>query len=95
MKPLPCWGAGQKGKDNGVLISIFADDRQMRFEVGYGLEPYLTDYETRRIQEDDMIPLIKEGDYFHAIQAGISRSIGQIASTPSSEIALEEEKRTF
>jgi uncharacterized protein len=37
------WGIGQKGKDNGVLVVIAPNDRKMRVEVGYGLEPYIPD----------------------------------------------------
>src|SRR5689334_17903580 len=31
------WGIGQKGKDNGVALFVFAADRHLRIEVGYGL----------------------------------------------------------
>jgi uncharacterized membrane protein YgcG len=72
------WGVGQEGQDNGLLIAIYADDRQMRFEVGYGLEAELTDYETQRIQQDYMIPFLKNQDYFGAIQAGILYSMEEI-----------------
>ncbi len=37
------WGIGKKGRDNGVLILIARDDREMRIEVGYGLEGVLPD----------------------------------------------------
>ena len=36
------WGIGQKGKDNGVLLSVAPNDKQVRIEVGYGLEGTLT-----------------------------------------------------
>lgn len=35
------WGIGQKGKDNGILIAIFVNDRRYRIQVGYGLEATL------------------------------------------------------
>ncbi|WP_183146328.1 TPM domain-containing protein, partial [Pseudomonas syringae] len=28
------WGIGQKGKDNGALLIVSRDDRQLRIEVG-------------------------------------------------------------
>ncbi len=40
------WGVGQRGKDNGVLLLVVIESRTWAFEVGYGLEPILTDYVT-------------------------------------------------
>ena len=37
------WKIGKKSKDNGVLFLIALNNRKMRIEVGYGLEPTLTD----------------------------------------------------
>ena len=43
VKVFESWKLGQKGKDNGVLVVVVPEDRKMRIEVGYGLEPTLTD----------------------------------------------------
>ena len=40
------WGIGDKKKDNGVLLLIAVKERQLRIEVGYGLEGVLTDYQS-------------------------------------------------
>ncbi|MCK4463846.1 MAG: TPM domain-containing protein, partial [Candidatus Omnitrophica bacterium] len=37
------WGIGKKGKDNGVLILLALSDRNLRIEVGYGLEGAIPD----------------------------------------------------
>ncbi len=37
------WGIGQKPANNGVLLLIAPKERRLRIEVGYGLEPLLTD----------------------------------------------------
>ncbi len=65
------WKIGQKDKNNGVLIAIFIDDHKFRIQTGYGLEGALPDLLTKRIQDNDMRPLFKQGDYFGGINAGI------------------------
>jgi uncharacterized protein len=37
------WGIGKKFESNGVLLLISTGDRSARLQVGYGLEPYITD----------------------------------------------------
>ncbi|MCF7849673.1 MAG: TPM domain-containing protein, partial [Kiritimatiellales bacterium] len=37
------WGVGQKGKDNGLMFLASMQDREMRIEVGYGLEGAIPD----------------------------------------------------
>ena len=51
------WKIGQKGKDNGAVFVIAKNDKQMRIEVGYGLEGELTDVAARRIIGDTVAPL--------------------------------------
>jgi uncharacterized protein len=50
------WKLGRAGADDGVLILIARDERRMRIEVGYGLEPVLTDAEAGRIVSRMMAP---------------------------------------
>ena len=46
------WRLGTAKKDNGLILVIAPNERKMRFEVGYGLEGYLTDAESRRILDN-------------------------------------------
>jgi uncharacterized protein len=64
------WKLGQKDKNNGVLIVIVPDERKMRIEVGYGLEPALTDLSSGRIIRDIMAPRFREGDFDGGITDG-------------------------
>lgn len=57
------WAVGQKGKDNGVAVFVFVDDRKVRFEVGYGLEGAIPDARTVQIREDYLTPRFRAGDY--------------------------------
>ncbi len=57
------WGIGDRDKDNGVLFLIAPHDRKVRIEVGYGLEPVLTDGRCGRILDEHVLPAFKAGDY--------------------------------
>jgi len=64
------WGIGQKATDNGVLILIAPSDRQMRIEVGYGLEGVLPDGLAGQIVREDFTPQFKDGHYSQGILLG-------------------------
>jgi uncharacterized protein len=64
------WGIGQKGKDNGLLFLVAPNDRKMRIEVGYGLEPILPDALTGRVLDTYVVPEFKKGDLTTGIQNG-------------------------
>lgn len=71
-------GIGAKGKDNGVLIVLAVDDRQVRIETGYGLEGFITDGfagETSR----SMVPFFRESEYGRGLTAGATRVAQRIA----------------
>lgn len=66
------WGIGKKGADNGVLFLIAKDDRQMRIEVGYGLEGALPDATAWQIIDKIATPAFKNGDYDNGILKSVS-----------------------
>jgi uncharacterized protein len=63
------WGVGQKGKDNGAVFFVFVDDRQMRIEVGYGLEGALPDIRAASIIEDHAKPRFRANDFAGGVEA--------------------------
>lgn len=69
------WAPGQKGKNNGAVLFVFVDDRKMRIEVGYGLEGALPDATAHRIQEGEILPRFRSGDYPGGIEAGVAAMI--------------------
>ncbi|WP_108246027.1 TPM domain-containing protein [Muricauda brasiliensis] len=79
---------GQEGKDNGILILFSKLDREVRIEVGYGLESYITDAVASRIIRNTMIPRFKDEDYFE----GIDLATDQIIEFLNDPEALEEFK---
>ncbi|MDH3455190.1 MAG: TPM domain-containing protein [Desulfuromonadales bacterium] len=66
------WKIGQKGKDNGALLLIAKQDRQMRIEVGYGLEGRLTDLLAGRIIDNEIKPRFQAGDFDGGVIAGVT-----------------------
>ncbi|HSE96505.1 MAG TPA: TPM domain-containing protein, partial [Methylomirabilota bacterium] len=73
------WRVGQKGLDNGVIFLVFVDDRRMRLEVGYGLEPTLTDAIASSILRDVVAPRFREGRLADGISAGLDAILQAIA----------------
>jgi uncharacterized protein len=72
-------GIGQKGKDNGLLILLAPKDRRDRIEVGYDLEPIVTDGFAGETRREFMAPLFREGRFGAGLVAGTERIVGRIA----------------
>jgi uncharacterized membrane protein YgcG len=66
------WGIGKASSDNGVLVILSINDGKSRIEVGYGMEPYLTDAKSRRILED-LKPFLRNGDFYGAFSFAIDK----------------------
>lgn len=66
------WKVGQKGKDNGAVLFVFIQDRQMFLQVGYGLEGAIPDALAKRIIETEIKPRFRQGDYEGGLTAGVN-----------------------
>ena len=66
------WGIGQKTRNNGVILFVFIQDRQMFVQVGYGLEGVLPDALCKQITEYEIKPRFKAGDYAGGLTAGVN-----------------------
>ena len=75
------WRVGQKSLDNGVIFLVFVEDRKMRLEVGYGLEPTLTDALSSQILRQVVAPRFREGKLADGIAAGLDAIQQAIAGT--------------
>lgn len=69
------WGIGQKGKDNGALLVVAPNDRELRIEVGYGLEGTLPDATADSIIRNVIMPRFKAGDMAGGISDGVDAII--------------------
>jgi len=65
------WGVGSKENDNGILILIAYEDRELFIATGYGLEGAVPDIVAKGIIDSDIVPYFREGQYFDGIQSGI------------------------
>jgi uncharacterized protein len=69
---LNLWGVGQKGKNNGLVISVVRQQRDIQFETGYGLEGVLPDALCKRIQSVYMVGPLGEGDWDKGVLDGVT-----------------------
>jgi uncharacterized protein len=72
------WGIGQQGDDNGALLIVAPNERRVRVEVGYGLEPVLTDALSNVILQKRVLPRFRDGDLQGGIIDGVDALIEQL-----------------
>ncbi len=72
------WGIGDKERNDGALLIIAPNQRKVRIEVGYGLEPVLTDGLSALIIQGEIVPRFKAGDMPGGIEAGADAVIKQL-----------------
>lgn len=64
------WGIGQKDANNGIILLVAPNDRKVRIEVGYGLEPIMTDALSSVIVNQTILPRFRAGDMGGGVIAG-------------------------
>ena len=74
-------GRSRTGIDNAAVLFLFTQDRKVRIEVGYGLEPRLTDADSSRIIRELIVPKMRAGDPDAAVADGADAIVHTI--TPS------------
>jgi uncharacterized protein len=73
------WQLGRKGEDDGAILLVAPAERKVRIEVGYGLEPVLTDALSSVILQTAVLPLFREGRMEEGVVAGAQNVIQQLA----------------
>lgn len=69
------WGIGKASNDNGILILIAISEREVRIEVGYGLEGAVPDALAHQIITKDITPQFKNGNYYAGIDVALDHLI--------------------
>ena len=76
------WGIGKKGVDEGALVLLSLDPRNIRIEVGFGSEGYLNDAKVGRILDQNGLPHLRRGEY--------SAGLVNVSAAIASEVAREK-----
>lgn len=71
------WGIGSALENNGVLLMVAVEDRDVRLEVGAGYEDTLND-DMRSVIIEFLLPYFREGDYESGIYGGVRSAIFQL-----------------
>jgi uncharacterized protein len=76
------WGIGQKDANNGIILIVAPNERKVRIEVGYGLEPIMTDALSQSIIDQQILPKFRAGDMAGGIIAGAQAIAEQMKAPP-------------
>jgi uncharacterized protein len=85
------WGIGDKERNDGALLIVAPSERKVRIEVGYGLEPVLTDGLSWQIINNDIVPRFKDGDMPGGIEAGVDAIVTQLTLPQEEAMRLAAE----
>jgi uncharacterized protein len=65
------WKLGQKGLDNGMLVTVAMKERAVRIELGAGFERFISNATAQAIIGNAMAPAFRRGDYAGGVHAGL------------------------
>lgn len=67
------WGRGNKGVDDGILVTLAMKERRARIELGKGMQRFISDADAKTIMDTDMTPLFSKGDISGGLERGLER----------------------
>ncbi len=85
------WGVGQQGKDNGVVILVSRDERDVFIATGYGLEGAIPDAVASRIVRQIVVPNFKQGRFY----AGLAGAVDALILAAAGEFTAEQSPSTY
>jgi uncharacterized protein len=83
------WGIGGK-KNNGILLLVAINDREIKIEVGYGLEGAIPDITAINIIDNFIKPAFRAGNYYE----GIDQATDNIAKAAVGEYKVAKVKKS-
>ena len=72
------WGIGDKDRNDGILVLVARDDREMRVELGMGYGSAY-DLAAGAVIDDTFLPAFRNDNYSSGIEAGTNEVIRRIA----------------
>ncbi len=72
------WQLGKKGVNDGAILLVAPTERKVRIEVGYGLEPVLTDALTSVILQQKVLPQFRAGHMEQGVVDGAEAVVAQL-----------------
>ncbi|WP_298467879.1 TPM domain-containing protein [uncultured Erythrobacter sp.] len=87
------WELGDAQRNDGMLLLVAPNERQVRIEVGYGLEGVMTDAFSQHIIGDNILPQFRNGDMPAGIVAGTNALVSHLQLTDEEALkAMEDQK---
>jgi len=71
------WKLGQKGLDNGILVTLAMEERAVRIELGLGMERFISNAAAQSIIKNSMVPAFRRGDYAGGLHAGLEQLMSE------------------
>ena len=87
------WKIGRKGKDDGLILIIAAQDRKMRIEVGYGLEGDVQDAFAAQVIRNTLTPAFRAQAYGQGINAAFDQLMARASGKPAPQVQEQPEER--
>ncbi len=84
------WGIGTRDRNDGILLIVAPNERRVRIEVGYGLEPYVTDALAIQLIRREILPRFREGDLDGGTRAGFEALADQLVRPETERAAALE-----
>ncbi|MDJ1491414.1 TPM domain-containing protein [Cytophagaceae bacterium DM2B3-1] len=84
------WAVGQKGKNNGLLITVAIEDRKYFIATGYGLEGSIPDAIAKRVAEQYLKPNFRNQDYYK----GLDEATSYLSKLPAGEFKGEPKSKS-
>ena len=77
MRVANAWGLGRKGVDNGMRVVLAMAERQVRLQLGYGFERYISNAQAAEIIRTIMVPSFRRSEYAKGLEQGLNELMRQ------------------